>query len=367
MRPLKKRDTIVSDMKKTLFSLISLCGLILGSQAVAEAPQGTAQPAYAEIVFVQGGDILILRSNGQTVSTDPIGLRLFTGDQVQTGAKTSVELVTVPRRSRLRLSENTVVTMGSLGNDGSTTLGLLYGRLRSKVEKMAGTPSPYKVNSQTFMAGVRGTDFGCDVLVSRPGEKSATRVYCFEGSVEVAPQVPEAPEAAKAPENEGATGNEGAAAGQGSQKAGFAAIIVSAGSMAVIGEAKPGKAVDVVEKPIDAELKSYWKVNDFTSVEPVGAAMPGPATSTAGLEAPSVPAFDLEPIRKGLRAKNGAIFGASIFFTGGAALEIASFMIRNSDPSMADGLARGGAICAATGLPVLIYSISINPLRGNKR
>lgn len=356
-------------MKKILFPMILLCWIGLLSQASAEASQDGAQTAYAEIVFVQGSDILILRSNGQTVNEDPIGMRLSTGDQVQTGAKTSVELVTMPRRSRLRLSENTVVTMGNLGNDGSTTLNLLYGRLRSKVEKLAGNPSPYKVSSQSFVAGVRGTDFGCDVLVSRPGENSSTRVYCFEGSVEVGPSAPEAAEAAKSPENAGSAGSEGATGNEGASKAGFAPVLVSAGSMAVIGESNQGGAVGVVEKPIDAETTSFWKANEFTSAQPIGAAPTAapelPTAMPAPLPVPA-PAIDWTPIRKGIAAKNNAVIGACVFFSVGAAFLASSFYARQTDSALGDDLLRGGAICAAMGLPVLIFSIGIDPLRGVK-
>jgi hypothetical protein len=354
-------------MKKILFPMILLCWIGLLSQAAAEASQDGAQAAYAEIVFVQGSDILIIRSNGQTVNEDPIGMRLSTGDQVQTGAKTSVELVTMPRRSRLRLSENTVVTMGNLGNDGSTTLNLLYGRLRSKVEKLAGNPSPYKVSSPSFVAGVRGTDFGCDVLVSRPGENSSTRVYCFEGSVEVGPSAPEAAEAAKSPENAGSAGGEGATGNEGASKTGFAPVLVSAGSMAVIGESNQGGAIGVVEKPIDAETTSFWKANEFTSAQPIGAApISAPELPTATPAPLPAPAIDLTPIRKGIAEKNNAMIGACVFFSVGAAIMASSFYARQTDSALGDDLLRGGAIFATMGLPALIFSISIDPLRGVK-
>jgi hypothetical protein len=342
-------------MKKPLLSMLLLSSFVLGSQIAAENTPIAAQAAYAEIVFVQGGDLLILRSNGQSVNGELIGAKLFTGDQIQTGAKTSVELVTMPRRSRLRLSENTVVTMGNLESDGSTSLNLLYGRLRSKVEKLAGKPAPYKVSSQAFVAGVRGTDFGCDVLVSRPGEAYSTRVYCFEGSVDVGPSAAGAEEAGKAPENTEAA------------LASFAPVLVSAGSMAVIESSSQGSAVDIVEKPIDPDTSAFWKANDFTAIQP----SPAP-TSTLAPEIPDAgrllaPAFDFTEIRKGFAAKNSAIIGACAFVTVGAALEAASLFMRKSDAGTADDLSRGGAICVITGLPVLLYSISINPLRGINR
>jgi len=80
-----------------------------------------------------------------------------------------------------------------------------------------------------------------------------------------------------------------------------------------------------------------------------------------------VPEIDLTPIRKGIAAKNGAMAGTCAFFSLGAALMIASFYVRQTDSSLADNYLSGGAICAAAGLPILFFAISIDPLRGVKR
>jgi formylglycine-generating enzyme required for sulfatase activity len=70
---------------------------------------------------------------------------------------------------------------------------LYYGRVRAKVAKLAGSSS-YKITSPSLVAGVRGTDFGCDLIAVRPRVKDGTdagaspvmsRVFCFEGSVSV--------------------------------------------------------------------------------------------------------------------------------------------------------------------------------------
>jgi hypothetical protein len=347
-------------MKMKLLFMISLFGMAFGLSAAAEPSSDFAQAAYAEIVFVQGSDLLILRSDGQFMSGEPIGAKLFAGDQVQTGAKTSVELVAMPRRSRLRLSENTVVTIGALGNDGSTTLKLLYGRLRSKVEKLAGTQTPYKVVSHTFVAGVRGTDFGCDVLVSRSGEQSSAQIYCFEGSVEVGPSAPPVGESSA---KDGDAGKEGPKDKATPTEAGsFAPIVVSAGSMAVVEITSQSKKVDIVEKAIDAEIKTFWKANEFTAVQPIGIIVPAAAPDLV----PSA-VFDFAPIKKGIQAKNSAVAGALVFFTCGAALDVASFMMRSDNAKTADGMLCAGAVCAGMGLPLMIYSIAINPLKGTKR
>lgn len=370
-------------MKKALSLALPLVavlwGLLVPAQTVgAQASPGEGKPgqAYAEIVFYEGEDLLVLRSSGKIESEEPLGLRLLPGDQIQTGAKTSVELVLLPRRSRIRLSENTAVAIRDLGGGGSTELQLLYGRLRSKVAKLASGSAPYSVSSQSCVAGVRGTDFGCDVLIARSGAPAPTRVYCFEGSVEVEPNVAAqaAAQAADdaAPSGGAAGGSASAAAPAADAVAKAAAIVISAGAMALVEAATEEKAASVVERPIEDELRAYWKANDFTLAQPKAvealASEPAPAQREAAPAAlpppPAASEVDWKTIRSRLAVKDSAIVGASTFLLGGAALCAASFGIRNYDSSQADTFLVGGAIWAAAGLPILIFSISVDPLKG---
>jgi hypothetical protein len=331
-------------MNKTPAILLALIGAVLGTQAaMAEAP------AYAEIVFVEGGDLTILRSDAPLGIADPMGLRLLAGDQIQTGPRTSVELVMMPRRSRLRLSENTIVTIRDLGGNGSTGLELLYGRLRSKVEKVASGDAPYRVSSRSFIAGVRGTDFGCDVLAARPGEGSRTKVYCFEGSVEVKP-----PEPLAATEEGGEGGAEA--------RSEFEAVLVSAGSMAIIESASEGRAVELVEKPLDAETSDFWKGNGFSAAQPAGAS--GASAVEGRPLRGDATQLDLRPIRKAMAAKNSLALGGTILVGMGLAMEGISLLMRSGQASQADGFFIAGSISAVLGLPLIIFSIPMDPLAG---
>lgn len=343
-------------MKTTACLSIALLSIAIPFAAWAEtAKTAPASEAYAEVVFVQGADLLILRSDGRPESGDPIGMRLIAGDQIQTGPKTTVELVTMPRKSRLRLSENTVVTIGNIKDDGSTMLKLLYGRLRSKVEKLAGTPPPYSVVSRTFMAGVRGTDFGCDVLVARAGEQASSKVYCFEGSVEVAPPKPEIAEQSSASGN-AAGGNEPPASGARPEVKPFEPVLVSAGGMAVVQESGAEKMIDVSERPIDITIKAFWHANEFTSAQPIAVADAGASSQ--------VPAIDLAPIRNGIRTKNQMMGGALLLFSCGVAFDVAALVLRGKNETQANDLLIGGATMAAIGLPIMLYSISLDPMKG---
>jgi hypothetical protein len=374
-------------MKKAALFILFFVAAFFG-QGLDAQEAGGKSAAYAEIVFFEGDDLLVLRANGKVADEEPLGQRLLQGDQVQTGAKTQVELVLMPRRSRIRLSENTAVTIRDLGSDGSTALELLYGRLRSKVTKLASGSAPYTVSSQSCVAGVRGTDFGCDVLVSRSGIASGaagaassgailpilapTRVYCFEGSVAVDPSLALKAQAVE----KGAANAESAAAPEAMPAEKVESVVISAGTMALVEAPSAAKAATIVQQPIETELSSYWKANDFTSAEPMAISealratpepVPAPSAAPAGAAlsaAPAAPEIDWAPIRARLDVKNSAIVGALTFFLGGAALWGYSFWLRPSDSTLADSLLNAGAFCALAGLPVLVFAISVDPLKG---
>jgi FecR protein. len=367
---MKKQVVLVA---ATAAALLCLCGATGETSAQDGASKAKAKSsAYAEIVFYDGADIVVLKADGMVSSGDPMGQKLQSGDQVQTGAKTSVELVLMPRQSRIRLSENTAVTIRDLGDDGATGLDLVYGRLRSKVAKLAGGSAPYKVSSQSCVAGVRGTDFGCDVLVAKSGGLAPTRVYCFEGSVEVAPLsvITEAAPSGAAP----------------AEQAKAEAIVITAGGMALVEAASQGKAVSVVQKPIDAEVSNFWKANDFTESQPVALARAadfGASSSAAEAAAkseaakplvaapealpaapPAAPQVDWRTVRSRLAVKNAGVIGAAAFIAFGSAFELASLAIRSSDSTRADELLYAGVIFDLTALPILISTLFVDPVKG---
>jgi hypothetical protein len=324
---------------------ILVLGFMLASfGAAAQASDGKSGGAgtYAEIVYAQGDDIVILSSGKQRALKDPIGERLTAGDQIQTGGKTSVELVLMPRKSRLRLSENTVATIREISSDGTTGIELLYGRLRSKVARLTEREAQYNVRAPSVVAAVRGTDFGCDVILLPSGKPAPSKVYCFEGSVDVT--------STQAP-------------------VGTAPVAVGAGAMAVVKVAAEGGKSEIVKSEIDAETLKFWKANEFTQSMPreIASAAPAPAAAAPApiATAPAArvaPTFDLEPIRKGIAAKNGAIIGSGILFIAGAALGGTGYYFKESNPDLSDKLLLSGALTAALAIPSLVLAISIDPL-----
>jgi hypothetical protein len=329
--------------RKTVITL----GLMLAAWGAASQAQAVKAPgagAYAEIVFAQGEDIVILSSGRLKALKDPIGERLSPGDQVQTGSKTSVELVLMPRMSRLRLSENTVATIREIASNGATGIELLYGRLRSKVARLTDREAQFDIRAANIVAAVRGTDFGCDVVLNPSGAAAPTKVYCFEGSVDVS-------SAQAAP--------------------GTAPVAVEAGSMAIVSAAAGSAEPQISTTPIDGDTVKFWKSNEFTQAMPAAAvaAPPKPAEASAPTAPPAAenaprlaPSFDLEPIRKGIKAKNAAIIGSGILFAAGAALGGAGYYFRDSNPDLSDTLLLSGALTATLAIPSLALAISINPL-----
>ncbi len=182
---------MVNKRASVLFLCILLCSL-----SFAAAP-------YASVAYAEGASFILVR-NGKTttwpVSSDAVlGMEILPGDIIQTGPSTFLELFIVPISASIQIAENTSFRCDADATGTKSTGELYYGRVRAKVAKLSGGAS-YRISSPSLVAGVRGTDFGCDVIAVRPSrEASGTatsamaalspilhRVFCFEGSVLVA-------------------------------------------------------------------------------------------------------------------------------------------------------------------------------------
>lgn len=336
-------------MKATTYALAA--GLL-----AALTPSWAQSPAKAaaEIVYFEGKDLSVLRAGKPLSVGDPIGLELFQDDQVQTGSKSTAEILLKSKGAVVKLSENTVLSLRGLGAE-TTSLELLYGRVRSKVAKLAAKDS-FEIRSSSVVAGVRGTDFGCDLVAPRSlsgaagsGSAPLVRVYCFSGSVEVSLQPLATPAAAAGP---------AAAASAGAPPAPLplpAPILVEAGKMVLVdlGSSQAASAPPPLEaKPLDEDLRRFWTANDFESLEVHGAAVPGAAPA----------AFDFAAARASLARKNASLTGGLALAAVGAALGASSLFIAPNDAELGSALGLAGALCSGASVPVLIFSLSVNPL-----
>ena len=123
-------------------------------------------------------EIQILDAENFEYNNIYMGMELLPGDTVKTFASTA-ELRLERNGSIIKLAPETELTVERLeGRNGASTnvFSLLVGRLRAIAARAAGTR--YEFRTPSAVAGVRGTDFGLEVV---PDSRSA--LFVREGSV----------------------------------------------------------------------------------------------------------------------------------------------------------------------------------------
>ena len=249
-------------MKKILIiSLVLLCMSI----SPAAAQQGGA--GGATILYAQGNTFTLSRDSGVTeydlYYDEVIGLELEVGDYLSTGSGTFLEIQLTGARNVLKISENTSFTLQQVESKGGGSVALTYGRVRAKVERLVGNES-FSIRGPSVVAGVRGTDFGYDIIAGIEGnfDQSMVRVYCFEGEVEVNKVKMVTP---SLPEEDGPEATEEV----------VETIIIKANEMAFLPIETPENPLEIT--PNDEEVVTFWESNDFQGepIEPVKEKEPG--------------------------------------------------------------------------------------------
>lgn len=155
-------------------STLVLCGLALaasgaaaqtsaGSAPSAEAPRPTASEERAGIVKSVRGDVQLLGSDGRPRAASA-GDAVAPIDRLQTGAESGASVVlrdgttlVVGPSSRVDLKQ---FHFDSTTQDGSMLVSLLRGTLRMVTGLIGRThPDAVRVETQTAVIGIRGTDF----------------------------------------------------------------------------------------------------------------------------------------------------------------------------------------------------------------
>lgn len=262
-------------MKRHL-ALLAMC-LCLFAQAAAA--QESAAKSFGVVLYAEGDDLTVYRDKvlktyavaGGTV----IGLKLMPGDLVQTGPGTFIEIQLAPSKSIIKVAENTSFRITGLGSDKGSTIDVVYGRIRAKVDSLLGAGG-FAIRGQTAVAGVRGTEFGYDVIAAPGiGDEPSSRIYCFSGKIKVATlQAGELNAAAQTAPVDNAVLDKAKAfelqpgqmmavydAADDTTRAkipldGAEDTLVAAGSRTV-----------VLSKAIKAPIKSYWKKHEIQSGE----------------------------------------------------------------------------------------------------
>lgn len=320
------------NIKKTLSSFVFF---IMAAILLAETP-------YATVVYAEGKRFSLIRE-GKTVNysaenPDVIGLAIKPGDILQTAANTYLEISIRPISASVQLAENTTFRCDA-DESGSRSEGkLYYGRVRAKVSKLADSSS-YKITSPSLVAGVRGTNFGCDHFYVRPqssdiapGSTSAAptlnRVFCFEGSVAVAP----------------------------ASDPGIETVMIAGGEMVEVpaqavatGTEKP---VPLVKAPVSSEVHEFWENREFHLVPDVPR-----AEETAALTAEEQQVVAQEIKRE--RNHKVRLAGSVALLLAGAIVIAPSYSEYQSDgmtSSVAASASFGGVLIGSS-LVLLIYDL----------
>jgi hypothetical protein len=273
----------------------------------------------------------------------------------------------------VKLAENTTFILERM-SDGQTSLQLVYGRIRAKVEKLAGTET-FSVRSVQAIAGVRGTDFGVDVVASRSVSvaTTTTSAYCFEGSVEVTAFVQSDVLAAESLEPIPR------------------AFVIESGEMVTV-EGETGKS-EAVKTTLDESIQSFWQSNDYVIEAEAPITAPSVAATQAaapqadekaifeqGYErgyAEAKAAFEPDPdyvpegflsveeaeaIRTAARLQKGGILAGAMIGAGGAALAVRGFILmQGGDAEGGAADLRSAAIVSAMAVPFLVLSLFSRP------
>ncbi len=254
--------------------LTVIAALTLGGILFAASP-------YATVVYAEGASFSLIRS-GKTVTVsvaDPatIGMEIKPGDIIRTGPSTFIEIAINPISASVQIAENTSFRCDANATGLDSSGELYYGRIRAKVAKLSGNAS-YRMSSPSLTAGVRGTDFGLDVIAIRQsgaagstgGTQATTgtaptlfRVFCFEGNVLV-----------------------GSVAGT------LSDTLMISGNEMVERVASPGAAKadlpPLEKKKVSTEVFDFWKVHPFAVISrlraPVTAQTAGTKISLAEQE-----------------------------------------------------------------------------------
>lgn len=347
---------------------------LLGALLALAAPYALAAGPAAVVEFSSGDDIVVIRDSKRLPFSDPIGLELNEGDQVQTGKGVFMELRLASGGSVIKLAENTTFVL-ERASDGRTAARLVYGRLRAKVERLAGSDT-FSIASAQAVAGVRGTDFGMDVVAGRASARAAaatvTTAYCFEGAIEVTAYVRSDAQAAE------------------SLEAIPRVFAVAAGEMLRVEGNE--ERTEARKSSLEKTIETYWRQNDYVSQSPA-ATGPEPAASvadeepaiaaTAGTEAleeafregrargaaeareeaaARMAALEAEArkaasLERALRLKKaGAGIGLGICVTGGG-LALSGYLLAASDPALGQALLHAGAVTSASALPFLALTL----------
>jgi hypothetical protein len=171
---------------RTGLPLAAVAFLIAGA---AVSPLFAQANRYGIVLYAEGTEVSLYRDGElrtyDVMTDDVLGMPLLEGDLLQTEDATFLEIQLLPSRTVVKIAENTSFRVAAVGEGGGGDIALSYGRIRARVERLSGDDE-FRIRGAGYVAGVRGTDFGYDVTVSRGSESLRADVYVFEGEIALA-------------------------------------------------------------------------------------------------------------------------------------------------------------------------------------
>src|SRR6056297_2888538 len=151
-----------------------------------------ADAAAGSLIYASGTSFEVVRDGKSEVydlAADIVeGFDFYPGDYINTYKGTFLEIQVTGSRNVLKIAENTSFKIDEASDQDSSRYKVSYGRVRARVQKLAGL-SKFALAGPSMVAGVRGTDFGYDILYNSEKNTTVASVYCFEGQVDVQPTV----------------------------------------------------------------------------------------------------------------------------------------------------------------------------------
>ena len=307
-----------------------------------------AETPYATIAYAEGKRFSVIR-DGKPVSysadsPEVIGLPIQRGDILQTAADTYLEISIHPISASVQLAENTTFRCDADESGMKSEGKLYYGRVRAKVSKLAESAT-YKISTPALVAGVRGTDFGCDHFYVRPSAPTTpastaiadgtaasptlNRVFCFEGHVAVAP----------------------------SAEPDLETVMIAGGEMVessalATGAAGAKEAAPLAKAPVAAEVTDFWKNREFHAL---------PSDEEVALAAAQAEEEQKAAAQEVKRERNHKVrlAGSVALLLAGAiviAPEYSEYQRDGMTSSVAAGASYGGVLIG-TSLGILIYDL----------
>lgn len=315
----------------------------------------------AMLSYASNTDILVIRNNKKLVFDDPIGLVLYAGDQIQTGRGITAEIQFSKPAGILKMTENTTLVIEKLKTDATINVRLIYGRIRTKLSKLSGNES-FSITSAQAVAGVRGTDFGFEVLTPRVAlnPMPVTKVYCFEGQVLVTAFIDVSSGSAEKLETVSKE------------------FTIAPDEMVVV-ERKDSKNVASLQT-LDYGLKEFWNTQPYmTTTPPEGESINldeiylPKLTFTQDIDAPqentgeaNILVVNDEVFKNRVlatsRLKDAGILGSIFLSAAGISLKgLGWYFSSTGVPDQAAPLNLAGDILFISAIPFMIFSIAIQP------